>query len=298
MRALVIVVALGACTPSFDDSLARIVTPKLLAVRSEPAEAMPGATVAWQALVASPDGTVPSPALDWSLCLQPKPVVEANVVADVCLGDGASPPFALAMPIAATTIPSNVCQLFGPDLPPQQPGLPDTRPRAPDATGGYYQPVRVELTNTSAATIALTRVHCNLLGASMPIAAEYRARYVANRHPQLARLVLPQAIRVDETAMLTVEWTPDSAETFVVFDLVAQRLVERTESMQTSWYVTAGSLLHDRVGRDAGGDDVSLRTVTNEWRAPRAPGRATLWVVLRDDRGGVDWISTDIEILP
>lgn len=297
MRYLALAALLGAfaCTPSFDDSLARVATTKLLAVRSEPAEAVPGATVAWQALVASPDGTVASPALDWSLCLQPKPVVEANVVADACLGDGAAPPFALAQPIASTAIPSNVCQLFGPDLPPQQPGMPDTRPRVPDATGGYYQPVRVELAETNATTIALTRVRCNLLGASMPIAVEYRARYVPNRHPQLARLIVPQTIRVDETATLTVEWAPEAAETFVVFELTALRPVDRRETMQTSWYATRGALLHDRVGRDA---DDPLRTAVNEWRAPSTPGPATLWVVLRDDRGGVDWLSADVEILP
>jgi hypothetical protein len=32
------------------------------------------------------------------------------------------------------------------------------------------------------------------------------------------------------------------------------------------------------------------------WIAPAEPGRVTLWVVLRDDRGGVAWRTPFVEV--
>jgi hypothetical protein len=50
-----------------------------------------------------------------------------------------------------------------------------------------------------------------------------------------------------------------------------------------SWYATAGSLAEEHTGRAAG--DPALDS-SNSFVAG---GPAHLWVVLRDDRGGVGW---------
>ena len=52
-----------------------------------------------------------------------------------------------------------------------------------------------------------------------------------------------------------------------------------------AWYASAGVLDLERSGRAA--DDLAT-VVDNSRQAPAAPGRATLWMVVRDDRGGVD----------
>jgi hypothetical protein len=76
------------------------------------------------------------------------------------------------------------------------------------------------------------------------------------------------------------------AERFVVFDLNVQAIVVDRESMAVAWYTTGGSFDADRTGRDA--TDLAT-TSDNGWTAPTVAGNVHLWVVLRDDRGGVGW---------
>jgi hypothetical protein len=76
------------------------------------------------------------------------------------------------------------------------------------------------------------------------------------------------------------------AERFVVFDVAGQSLVIQRESIAVGWYATGGSFDEDRTGRDSSDTTTSS---DNVWHAPSTPGRAHLWTVLRDDRGGVGW---------
>ena len=76
------------------------------------------------------------------------------------------------------------------------------------------------------------------------------------------------------------------AERYVVFDVGAQALVVSREAMAAAWYATAGSFDSDRTGRDA--TDPST-TSDNGWTAPSVAGAVHMWIVLRDDRGGVGW---------
>ena len=56
--------------------------------------------------------------------------------------------------------------------------------------------------------------------------------------------------------------------------------------MHVSWFATGGSFDLDRTGRD--GSDVTT-TSDNGWTAPSSGTAVHLWIVLRDDRGGVGW---------
>jgi hypothetical protein len=77
------------------------------------------------------------------------------------------------------------------------------------------------------------------------------------------------------------------AERYVVFAIASQTNVDQRESVGAAWYTTAGGAVDtDRTGRAAA--DLTT-TSDNGWRAPNVPGPAHLWVVLRDDRGGVGW---------
>jgi hypothetical protein len=86
------------------------------------------------------------------------------------------------------------------------------------------------------------------------------------------------------------------AETYVNLDLASSQLVTQREGMEVAWFATAGSFDNDRTGTAP--DDPTPFT-TNTWRAPSpaaAGGRVYLWVVLRDDRGGVGWAEYALDV--
>jgi hypothetical protein len=105
----------------------------------------------------------------------------------------------------------------------------------------------------------------------------------------------PSEVHVGQTVTLTAAWTPESAETYPVYDAQAQVLVDHRESMRVSWYITAGSVAHERTGR---AEDETDTSTSNEWTAPTTPGPVHLWIILRDARGGLDFQSLDLDVLP
>ena len=298
VAALVAAAGGAGCRPELGEPLSRVTAPRLAAVRFEPPEALPGASVTATPFVVSPDGAAPA-ALAWSLCLQPKPPTVNDVVDPACLAPGGTTPLATTSAPIMLTLPSNACRLFGSDTPPVMAGQPPTQPRAPDVTGGYYQPVRADL--DGAATIALERIRCALAGASFDVAAAYAASYTSNHNPSLTPLVASvdgapvalDAVPAGRVVTLAVGWTADSVESFPVLDPVAQTLVTHREAMTVSWLASAGDLEAANSGRAE--DDPALFTTTT-WTAPSTPGPAHLFVVLHDSRGGVDFAAWAVTV--
>jgi hypothetical protein len=285
MRAAVFaVLGLAACQPDFAAPLSLVDGPRLLAVRAEPPEAATGDVVTLTPLVAAPDGTVLMPALRWSLCLEPKATSENGAVSPACLADGGTT--ALAGP--TLRLPADGCRLFGPDVPPPLAGQPPTAPRAPDATGGYYQPLRADLDGAPSG-IVLERLRCAPAGASLELARAFQQQYTPNQNPQLTPLI---TTRDGRTITLSAGWTASSAESYPVIDTLSQTLVLQREALTVSWYVSAGTLRDGRTGRSA--DDAALET-SNRWTAPADAGTVHLWLVLRDSRGGVDFASYELD---
>lgn len=286
----------AGCRPDFGARASRVTEPRLLAVQASPAEARPGETVQYRAVVALADG---APALSWSTCANPKPATENNVVGSDCLGKDVRA-FGSLGPETSGVVPADACTLFGPDTPAPRPGEPPYRPHDPDVTGGYYLPVRVDMPGADTA-IALERIRCNLVGASPEVARDFRERYVPNRAPHLLEVtaqvdgspVTLEALPTGATVTWSARWSgPEdaepSAETYVVYDVASQSLVERRESLRVSWYATTGDFAADRTGR---GEDEPESFTENTWTAPAEPGPVQLWVVLRDARGGVDFLT-------
>jgi len=293
------VLSAAACRPDFDERASRIDAPRVLAVRGSPPEAKPGDPVDYDVLVATPHGTDASPGVAWAFCASPKPLTENDVVSTACLGDGVRA-IGASSTVRADT-PKDACSLFGPDVPPG-----GFRPRDPDATGGYFQPVRATVTDPQtqgALAFGLERLVCDLANASADAADAYRKAYVPNRNPKLAPLAaaasgapidlaagtVPPRARV----ALTASWGDEDAERYVSFDVAAQAVVPRREAMRVSWFATAGAFDADRTGRAE--DDPGTST-ENGWVAPPGPANVYLWVVLRDARGGVDFASYRIEV--
>jgi len=299
IAALALAATAIACRPDFDERSSRVSAPRILAVRGSPPEARPGDAVDYDVLVATPDGTAPSPSVAWAFCASPKPLTENGVVSTACLAGGVRAIAASARVSAAT--PSDACSLFGPDVPPG-----GFRPRDPDATGGYFLPVRAIVADPrpdDAVAFGLERLVCDLANASADAAGAYRAAYVPNRNPTLAPLVAevlgaPVDLAAATVARgarvtMTASWGDAEAERYVSFDVARQAIVPRRESMRVSWFATDGLFDEDRTGR--GEDDLETSTA-NGWVAPSAPSQVFIWIVLRDGRGGVDFSTYRVDV--
>lgn len=291
-----VAVATVTCVPALTSDDALVTTTRILAVRAVPAEAPPGTSVTYTPLVASPSGPA-SPAIAWDFCVAPLPLTEDNVVSNACLGSGSLVAAGVG-PSATAATPKTGCTLFGPDTPPGT----GFRPADPDPTGGYYQPLRAELTGAVTA-FALARIQCNLANADAAQATAFAAAYHPNQNPSLLPLVATvggattsfDAIPAGATVKFIAGWAAADAETFAYFDPTSQTLTQQRESMQVAWYVTAGSLETESTGRAS--TDLAT-TTTNAWTAPSSPSRSFLFVVLRDSRGGVDFASAELTLVP
>ena len=299
-RLVALIVLAAACKPDAGAPLSLVTAPRVLALAGEPAEVSPGATTQLGALVASPDGSSTAP-LIWSLCTDPAPSTTNDVVAQSCLSinDPGVMYLAYDQPTVMATVPMDACQIFGPELPPSEPGQPDRRPVDADATGGWYQPYRVDL--ASAFSVGLERIRCNLVGASMDVAMQFRMSYQPNQNPTIAALTVAGAPADGATVApgahvaFELSWPDAAVESYPIYNVVTQTLDQHREQMTVSWFATDGQFDDDRTGRAS--DDLALFS-DDGWTAPEAPSTVHVWAVLRDDRGGAAWTSASVVVGP
>ena len=163
---MLLLLPLSACAPSLDAETWRISTARVLAVRADPAEAAPGKKVMLQALVVGPSGELAAPPLAWAACDARTPLAEQAPVAVTCLtaeGDQIQP--MADGPTATWSVPNDVCGQFGPNPPVAAGGQPAGRPTDPDATGGWYAPIRIEGPKASSdVDFFRVRLRCPLAG--------------------------------------------------------------------------------------------------------------------------------------
>jgi hypothetical protein len=268
---------LCGCQGALDQRLDLVDAPRVLAIAANPPEVKPGATTQVSALVVSPAGTIATqPA--WSLCTAPKAPTEDNAVSTACT-DGSG----LTTTTDNVAVPADACQLFGPDVPPG-----GFRPRDPDPTGGYYQPVRADAADAGIA-FGFARITCNLPSAPGDVAHDYQMSYAANQTPVLQPLVVPPpAANTDVT--ISTSW--NEPETYLYYDPRSQTLVSRRESMRVSWFTSGGELAVDAT--QVGEDDPATGASTT-WHVP-GPGTYYLWAVLRDSRGGIAWTDQTVTV--
>jgi hypothetical protein len=260
------------CQSALDQRLDVVDAPRVLAIVSEPAEGRPGDTVTLSAIVASPEGPITTTPT-WALCTAPKPPTEDNAVSTACLGNDQIDLLGTS-PTATTAIPMDACILFGPDVPGN-----GFRPRDPDGTGGYYQPVRAD-TGDAGIAFGFARVTCKLGSAPGDVAHDYQTMYVANANPVLAPLIVPPATAHSDTT-IAASW--NEPESYLYYDPQSQTLITRRESMRVSWFTTGGEIAVDA---SLVPEDDPATGASTTWHVP-GPGTYTLWAVLRDSRGGI-----------
>lgn len=285
-----------ACKPRLVNNGWLVTSTRLLAAKSEPAEAKPGTMLAYTALIADISAENDAGTIAWNFCTAPKPPTENNVVSAACLDAASLLPAGDGLSIVAAT-PFNACSTFGPNTAPG-----GFRPRDADATGGYYQPLRIDVPSSDPA-FHLERILCDLANAPYDIAAAFGEEYVPNNNPHLLPIVatigtqtvsfdgIPSGAHVEFEAI----WSAADAETYAYFDSASQTISTQREAMSVAWYVSAGTLGTEFSGRAEG--DLNLYAI-NTWTAPSAAGSVKLWVVLRDSRAGVDWASYELTVLP
>ncbi len=294
--ALLAALALIDCKPDLSQNDWLITSTRVLAVKSEPAEAKPGTPLTFTALIANSTEGCDASTIAWQFCTAPKPPTENNVVSAECLDTSSLVDAGSGISIVAAT-PSNACSLFGPSTPPG-----GFRPRDPDETGGYYQPLRIDVLGAVPA-FHLERILCDLADASFDMASEFGKNYVPNSNPHLTPVIanvegqslsldrVPTGARVD----LEVSWPVADAEWYAYYDRTSQTITTKRESMRVAWYVSAGRLDAESTERD---ESDPLAVTSNLWTAPSTPGITKLWVVLRDSRGGIDYATYALTVTP
>lgn len=333
-RATITLLLVPSCSDAISVDLSRIDEPQLLAVAATPAEGEPGAVVELSALWVDGSGTLAETPLEWSLCTARRPLAELGPVAGDCLEDAPEVHVDLGVaPAATATIPDDACRRFGPDPPPSEPGQPSGRPVEPDRTGGYYQPVIVS--GDGDASVYGVRLDCGVAGATQAQSAELRRRHHDNVAP-IGTLFhisggnttaidpsVPLRVKPGAAIDLRVRWAEceqspvcgdgactldedemtcaedcdrgagcGGAEWYARFDPGPLEITETRESIGVAWYGTDGTFETARTGRES---TDPARSSDNTWTAPE-DGTATLWVVLRDDRGAASWSQLVVEV--
>jgi hypothetical protein len=319
-----VVLCLAGCTPDVTVDPTRVDESRVIAISTWPAEAAPSDTVEWTALVADPSGSSATPLIDWRLCDTPRPLAELGPVARVCVDDPRSGRRLGSGVTVSGTVPTDACRLFGPETPPAMPGTPPGRPADPDSSGGYYQPVIARAPEAiNEVTLYSTRLSCGIAGATQRQAAEFQRRYVPNASPIATEIEradtdtlvpedAPLPVTVGEEIVLRVHWSPcpmdlecdddcaqapgcGGAEAYLYFDPTVLELHTQREAISVSWYATAGSFASARTGR---ADNDATTHSDNAWIAPETAEDVTVWIVLRDDRGGVGWRTMTLQVAP
>jgi hypothetical protein len=273
VKSALLVALAAACAPDLGPPDFLVDRPRVIAVQSVPPEVAPGASAAFHLLAVGPSGPLDVSSAGWAFCTAPLPLTESGTVASAC--EGTLPQIALGAAPSIATSP-DACGLFG-----SVPSSVARRPRNPDATGGYFQPVRVQVSGATA--FAQERLLCPLTQASLSVSLDFQRRYTPNQNPVITAFSGPTEVSAGQQVLLTISWDQGSVETYPVFDPAHLQIVDTAEVMTVSWYATAGTLLQDRSGATG-------LSATNTWIAPSS-GTVFLWAVLHDSRGGLDMAS-------
>jgi hypothetical protein len=305
--------AVLACRPGLDERTSIVSSPRILAVRAEPAEAAPRANVTLTALWADPaEGAAAAP-IDWAFCEARKPLSELGPVASACLARGgdAFVPLGTGATVSAA-VPEKACKNFGPEVPDATKDAPAGRPVDPDETGGYYQPVTLAAPGPSgdAFTVGNVRLTCGVVGASPEQLAQIAAQSHVNQNPSLDAVTADGAALDEHGTFATpagakihlrASWADcavgaagcGGAEHFAVYDVGTRAVVARREAVRVAWYASGGELDVQANGRD---ELDGATFVENDWTAPTTTGSVTLWLVVRDARGGVGWRRYAVDV--
>ena len=77
------------------------------------------------------------------------------------------------------------------------------------------------------------------------------------------------------------------SELYLLFTPVTRAHEVHRESISVDFFATGGTFADDSTGRDE--TEADTPSTDDAWTAPGDGGEVRLWLVVRDDRGGVGW---------
>ncbi|MDP2309689.1 MAG: hypothetical protein Q8P18_26955 [Pseudomonadota bacterium] len=268
---------------------------RVLAVRAEPPEPAPGAVVTLSALVVDPDG---DPEVAWVACSLPVDCPDYAAVQELAAADtGAMTSDELAAWQADATAagflgfgvglsPTLLVLGAGPPDGGPDTGLPDTG--FPD-TGSA--PRSSELTvvldaipaGKGLADVTLGDAEATEIGTKSISVADSET---PNQNPTVTSLSIDgeseATVSRGEAVSLEATLADGSAESYADADGETQ-----TEEPTVSYYVSGGTLVQSIVAAD----DAEV-----SWTAPESSGTVRLWAIVRDGRGGTDWLVETVTV--
>jgi len=84
------------------------------------------------------------------------------------------------------------------------------------------------------------------------------------------------------------------AETYAVFDRDSRQVLMRREGIAVAWYSDVGGFSTPENG--VASSDPEATRETNDWKAPENERDSRIWVVVRDERGGVGFRSVTANV--
>ncbi len=222
-----------------------VTSTRVLAVRAVPPEAKPGATVTFTAFVVGPSGAIAEAPDRLGLLHRAAPSHRRQRRLECVPRFGLAHRRRLRNRDDRGDSPERMLALW-----PRQPPRGGFRPADPDATGGYYQPLRVALSDTDArrspspgfnatSRTPLPRPRALLPGNTRLTTPRRSARSGAQStvSPSLSP-PFPRARAWSWSA----SWAPQSAGNVrLLLDPVPQSVTTQRESLQVAWYATAGA---------------------------------------------------------
>src|SRR5262249_7600692 len=137
-----------------------------------------------------------------------------------------------------------------------------------------------------------------------------------NHNPEIAAVELARGAHADaaftpvsgpitvapaETIRLRPVLAEGALESYQTIESALQgstlHVVDRTEEPIVSWFTTAGKFADEHTAAQL------TKTLDTAYTAPDAPppatgGRVSVWMVVRDQRGGVSWARVDVLVTP
>lgn len=274
----------------------KIQEPRILAVRTVPAEARPNQAVRREVLAVDAQGQRLQFPPEYFRCERPKLLGERTSVGQACLqGHGLVPI------LADGPVDPMGCKRFGPTPdPPEDEEALLPRPTPPDLSGGYYSPefLRLSGPNLQLSAFFRIRTRCDLLGATREIFDAFEAQYAPNRPPDLSLAQLgPPVQKVEDRwelplpvgvpTKLSLQVAAVESEAYAIYRIPLNRIDPARETLTLRWFASGASLARSEERKDS--IELDRGTPFENEVTLESEGRATLWLVLQDDRGGTSW---------
>ncbi len=87
------------------------------------------------------------------------------------------------------------------------------------------------------------------------------------------------------------------AEAYVWYNRQVNRIEPRREAISVAWYASSGHFDSEQTGLDEA-QAATRRSTDNVWQVGKNAGPATLWLVIRDSRGGQSWRVQSFDVTP